>query len=123
MNISRYIRFVKPWSFLLLTSCLCNSGLAAPSVLVAPANMVTSDSIAGSGTLKRSLRVQEVYGAVHFPTGGLVITELRFRPDYYYGFAFTNTVTTLQVRLSTTTAEPERLSSVFAQNVGADETV
>lgn len=94
-----------------------------PSAIVVPSNMASNDFGFGSGSLKSILRIQTVYGASLFPTGALAITELRFRPDYVYGYAFTTTVANLEVRLSTTTNAPDRLSKIFASNAGTDEKV
>ena len=93
------------------------------SAVILPPNMATNDQAFGAGVLGGSLRIQEVYGAVYFPTGALVITELRYRPDYAYGFAFTTTVANIEIRLSTCTNAPDQLSTEFSQNIGADETV
>jgi hypothetical protein len=98
--------------------------LGAESVVV-PNIMATADSQFGSGILKASnYHAQAVYSAANFPEDiGLVITELRFRPDYFHGRAFTTTVQNIQFNLSTTTRNPESLSSTFANNVGPDDTV
>jgi hypothetical protein len=93
------------------------------STTVAPANMATEDAAFGSGTLRGAYRVQLAYGSVHFPPGALLITELRFRPDYQHGEAFSATLPDFQVSLSTTPRLPDGLSSTFDQNVGEDETV
>src|SRR5512134_46800 len=100
-----------------------STATAAPETWIAPSNLVSSDEIFGSGTLSGVSRVQDLYAATHFPPGGLHITELRFRPDYFYGRAFTNTMANLEIRLSTTDAAPDGLSDSFAQNAGGDETV
>ncbi len=94
--------------------------------LVVPNELATNDAAFGSGTLANAgFRSQQVYGASEFGsvTGAVVITELRFRPDYFYGRAFSATVANLQINLSTTTRSAESLSSVFANNLGADDTV
>lgn len=85
--------------------------------------MATDDSAFGSGTLRGAYRVQLAYGSVHFPTGALLITELRFRPDYQYGQAFSTTLANIQINLSTTARMPDALSATFDQNVGVDDTV
>jgi hypothetical protein len=91
--------------------------------LVVPTNMVTEDSAFGSGTLRRPHRIQLAYGSAQFPTGALAITELRFRPDYSYGEAFSTVLQNLEIRLSTTTRAPDGLHTAFTENVGEDETV
>ena len=93
--------------------------------MVAPNQLATSSPIFGSGVLRApNYHEQMVYGTAHFPPDiGLVITELRFRPDSFYGQAFTTTVESIQFNLSTTTRNPDALSSTFANNVGFDDTV
>ena len=102
---------------------LTAAGQAA--TLVAPNDLETSDSAFGAGTLAAAnYRSQQVYGAQHFPPDiALVITELRFRPDYSYGSAFNTTIGNIQIRLSTTQSSPDGLSPIYASNVGPDETV
>jgi hypothetical protein len=92
---------------------------------VAPNTAATNDSTFGSGVLIASnYREQMIYGAIHFPPDiGLVITELRLRPDRSSGRAFTTTVANIQFNLSTTTRNPDGLSPTFANNVGFDDTV
>jgi hypothetical protein len=85
---------------------------------------IHEDLRAGAGGLAAAgYRMQEAYGSEHFPTQAMVITELRFRPDRFYGRAFTTTVASIQFNLSTTTRNPEALSATFANNTGGDETV
>jgi len=93
--------------------------------VVAPNTMATNDSAFGAGTHRAAnYRSQQVYGSVHFPQDiALVITELRFRPDYASGFAFNTTIANIQFNLSTTTRNPDGLSTTFANNVGFDDTV
>ena len=91
--------------------------------LVVPTSLAENDSPYGAGTLRAAgYRLQEVYGAENFPAAPLVITELRYRPDATYGFAFDTIVADLQIHLSTTTRNPDGLSATFANNIGADET-
>ncbi len=94
-------------------------------MVVAPNNLATTDQSYGSGGLRAAnYRLQSVYGAAHFPQDiGLLITELRYRPDRAAGYAFSTTVASIQVNLSTTIKNPDGLSSTFAQNPGFDDTV
>ena len=94
-----------------------------PVQVVVPKALATNDSAFGAGTLSGSFHMQEVYGADNFPAGTLRITELRFRPDYRYGKAFSTTIANLEIRLSTTERAPDTLSRVFANNPGGDETL
>ncbi len=96
---------------------------AIAETIIAPTNAAFMDEAFGSGVLASEQRLQEVYGAANFPPGGLHITEIRFRPDYFYGKPFSNEVVHLEIRLSTTEAPPDGLSGDFSQNIGADETL
>jgi hypothetical protein len=73
-----------------------------------------------SGLLTENLRLQAVYGSNLFPQGPILIKEIRFRPHQQYGSAFSATIPGFRVRLSTTTKQPDGLSTTFANNVGAD---
>ncbi len=71
-----------------------------------------------------SFRYQQVYSATEFdPSAPLLITEIRFRPDFAVGSSFDTVLPEVQISLSTTPSSPDLLSSVFADNVGADETI
>jgi hypothetical protein len=69
-----------------------------------------------------SQRYQQVYAASQFGGPGL-ITQIVFRPDATDGQAFTSTLPDIQIDLSTTSAPDDGLSTTFANNVGADDTV
>ena len=69
-----------------------------------------------------SQRYQQVYAASQFGGGGL-ITQIIFRPDATFGQAFMSTLPDIQIDLSTTSAADDGLSSTYADNVGADDTV
>src|SRR5438067_1042291 len=98
--------------------------LAQSGMVIAPGRLATQDVAFVSGTLAfPNLHLQEVYGAQHFPKTGMIITELRFRPDFLYGRAFTTTVEQIQFNLSTTTRPPDFLNSIFTNNPGVDDTV
>lgn len=66
-----------------------------------------------------SQRYQQVYSSTEF-TSAILITELLFRPDFDSGNAFSSTLPSIQIDLSTTVFGPDALSSTFATNVGAD---
>jgi phosphatidylinositol-3-phosphatase len=72
----------------------------------------------------KPMRYQQVFEAGQFsrlnPGGGL-INRLAFR-GHGPGIPFTGTIAQLQVNLSTTSRTPDGLSSIFAENVGADDT-
>jgi len=92
--------------------------------VVVPSQMATNDQAFGSGTLANpQFRIQTVYTANQFPGEPILIKELRYRPDYYYGNAFSTTIANIQINLSTTSAMPEVLNSDFSANVGSDDKV
>jgi hypothetical protein len=72
-----------------------------------------------------SFRYQQVYAASDFASlsAPQLITEIAFRPDGVFGEPFTTTIPSVQIRLATTTTPPDGLSSVFANNVGADDAI
>ena len=53
----------------------------------------------------------------------MLVTEIRFRPDGSQGNAFSVTISDLQINLSTTALGPDALSGVFANNIGANDTI
>jgi hypothetical protein len=69
-----------------------------------------------------SQRYQQVYAASQFPGAGL-ITQIIFRPDAFAGHAFSSTLSDIQIDLSTTQAADDGLSTTYANNVGADDTI
>ena len=69
-----------------------------------------------------SQRYQQVYASSQFGSAGL-ITQIIFRPDAFSGHAFTSTLPDIQIDLSTTQAGDDGLSTTYADNVGADNTV
>jgi hypothetical protein len=69
-----------------------------------------------------SQRYQQVYSSSEF-SGPFLITDIEFRPDAQSGAAFSSTLSSIQIDLSTTTAAVDGLSSTFAANVGPNDTV
>ncbi|HKE25288.1 MAG TPA: PEP-CTERM sorting domain-containing protein [Bryobacteraceae bacterium] len=71
------------------------------------------------------MRYQQVYTSADFSalTGPSLITAILFRPDAFSGAAFSSTLPNVTIDLSTTSKTPSTLSSTFADNVGADNTV
>jgi hypothetical protein len=69
-----------------------------------------------------SQRYQQVYGSSEF-SGPFLITDIEFRPDAFTGAAFSSTLSSIQIDLSTTAAAVDGLSSTFAANVGSNDTV
>jgi hypothetical protein len=70
-----------------------------------------------------SMRYQQVYAASEFGPTSIWIDAILFRPDSGAGQPFFSTFPSVQVNLSTTSAGLDGLSSTFAANVGADNTM
>jgi hypothetical protein len=72
-----------------------------------------------------SMRYQQVYDSSQFSSlgGPVLINQILFRPDAFSGAAFSSTLPSIQIDLSTTSATPASLSTTFANNVGADDRV
>ncbi len=71
------------------------------------------------------IRYQQVYDHSQFASlaaGGEYITQIAFRV-HSPGIAFTASISSFQVNLSTTSKAPEALSATFADNVGSDDTI
>jgi hypothetical protein len=106
---------------------LCCDPLARADGIVVPNTLATvegNDNNFGP-FFNNSVRYQQVFSASQFPssTGPLMITQIAFRPD--------GSVTdpsliirfdSVQIDLSTTSRTPSTLSTLFASNVGADDT-
>lgn len=78
------------------------------------------------GSFVTSSRYQQVYLASQFgtlPLTGAFITQITFRPDADTGAAFSSTLPSVQLNLSTTGTSPSTLSATFASNVGANDQV
>jgi len=91
--------------------------------LIIPPQLANVDGGGATLTLSSVLRMQEVYRSAMFPAGPILIRELRFRPSAVLGGAFSTHIPDLQLNLSTTAAQPDALSSTFANNVGANDTL
>ena len=78
----------------------------------------------GSAGTPNTQRYQQVYNGASFGfTGPQLITQITFRPDATYGTAFSTTIPNIQIDLSTSSKTAGNLSTTFANNVGADDTV
>jgi hypothetical protein len=95
------------------------------------ADIVVPNSAAlteGNGTqdfpFSQATRYQQVFSAAEFASlgGPVLITGMTLRPDAA-GSAFSKTIADLQINLSTTSQSPDGLSTTFASNVGADDTI
>ncbi len=97
---------------------------------------VLSPNVSGSGNgggpgaflLSRdvapSLRYQEVHGQIDFARFGttpVLITDIAYAP--LFGHVIDVNLPSMEIHLSTTTNGPDQLSSVFAENVGANDSV
>ncbi len=72
-----------------------------------------------------SARYQQVYAGSQFTNAGsdgILITKLLFRFDES-GRAFNTTISNIQINFSTASRAPDSLSPVFADNIGADDTI
>jgi hypothetical protein len=70
-----------------------------------------------------SMRYQQVIAASEFPGGARTITRIVLRPDAADGVAFSETLSNVQINLTTTPKAPNNLSKTFADNLGSDNTV
>jgi len=71
-------------------------------------------------------RYQQIYAASDFTAlaaGGEYITQIAFRPDAGGGGVFSSTLPSIRIDLSTASTAPNALSTTFANNVGADDTI
>jgi hypothetical protein len=69
-----------------------------------------------------SQRYQQLYAASQFGSGGL-ITQIIFRPDAFAGTAFTSTLPDIQIDLAYSSAADDGLSTTYANNITAGDTV
>src|SRR5258708_40185319 len=81
-----------------------------------------SEGIGGSRILGGANRGQTLYSSNYFPTGVLVIREIRMRPSTVYGQAFTGSVANIKVKMCTTTTSAASPSIIFSNNLGSDLT-
>jgi hypothetical protein len=77
---------------------------------------------------RRSMRFQQVYDSSQFSQiadggGYLLLIALRAEGTCSRSTGIGQSISNLQISLSTTTRRPDALSSVFAENVGIDETI
>jgi hypothetical protein len=107
-------------------------GTAQAGTVVAPNSLETTEGKFDNGFpfnigffSLSSQRYQQVYAASEFASfsGPQNITQILFRPDEFFGNAFSSTLPNIQINLSTTSKAPDRLSTAFADNIGNDDTV
>src|SRR5262245_29201205 len=119
------VRYALSWTALVVMAfgvsgiALCASEL--PTFVVPPASQ-NVDGQNGAGDLHHTVHIQTIYAGSMFGAGPILIQEVRFRPSALYGYAFTSSIPNTQVNLSTSRANPEGLSTVFANNRGTNDT-
>jgi hypothetical protein len=126
-----HIRSFTSLSLVLANLLLAGAELHADTVVVPSARKTTEGNAENYfpwdlGDLGlHSQRYQQVYAASEFTSfgGPIRITEIAFRPDAYYGNAFQTTLPGVEIHLSTTSKSVDGLSTTFASNIGADETL
>lgn len=115
---------------LLLVSCFA-VGTASAATVVVPNSLANVEGNSGNDfpfnisiyTPTPSMRYQQVFQSSEFSAfgGPSLITQIAFRPDGgTYGSAFSSTLSSIRIDLSTTSVAPDSLDSTFAKNVGAD---
>jgi hypothetical protein len=132
--MKRHRRFIS--AGLALTTCAVwivgGLGVSSATTIVAPNSLATVEGNANNGFPFNitefnlsSQRYQQVFAASEFLSlsGPQLLTQIAFRPDAEGGAAFSSTISSIQINLSTTSAAPDGLSTTFADNVGVDNTV
>ena len=124
---------MKTLKFAALIGLVCLGSNAMANTLVAPGNLASTEGDSNnaypfniSDFSLNSQRYQQVYNASIFsslPAGGVIITGIAFRVDDGTGKSFSSTLSDIQLDLSTTSAGESTLSSTFANNVGANDTI
>ncbi|BAZ52788.1 hypothetical protein NIES4103_54530 [Nostoc sp. NIES-4103] len=105
---------------------LSTGGLAQAAIIVPNGLEATEGNINNGWPFGLGFqgRYQQVYSASEFASLSVpqLISQITFRPDSDFGNqgAFSSTLSNILINLSTTTSTPDNLSSIFANNVGAD---
>jgi len=68
------------------------------------------------------IRYQQIIASTEFAGGAGWITQIALRPDGVSGVAFSETLTSVQINLSTSQRPYNNLSKTFSRNIGPDET-
>ena len=113
---------------LLLLGAINPAHAITPTVVV-PNSLTTTEGNSNNGypfdlgqTGLSSQRYQQLYAGSQFSGGGL-ITQIVFRPDATAGQAFTSTLSDIQIDLAYTNAADDGLSTTYANNITAGDTV
>lgn len=122
MKLSR-VTFATTLAFLGLIGGVANNAIAA--IIVSPnANVSVDGNIDNRFPLlvNGGMRYQQVYSASDFSplTNPELITQIAVRPDSTSGGSFSQSISDLSISLSTTSAAPDALNSIFANNIGID---
>jgi hypothetical protein len=105
---------------------------AAASTIVSPGADASVEGSSNNGYpfnlsffSQPSMRYQQVFNSSEFSAAGspMLITGIAFRPDSGTGDAFSSTLSSVRIDLSTTSVNASTLSPVFANNVGANDAV
>jgi hypothetical protein len=99
-------------------------GQGAHADTIVPNDLVTVEGNSNNAIpffWSQTLRYQQVYSSTDF-SSAVAITGVLFRPDLTFGHAFSATVSSVRIELSTTVFGPDQLQPIFALNVGADHT-
>jgi hypothetical protein len=99
---------------------------AQAEILTVPNNLSSIEGNADNSLpFSTETRYQQVFAASEFAflSEPALITKISFRPDAIYGEPFSARIRDIQLALSTTNAAVDRLSQIFANNIGSDETI
>lgn len=97
------------------------TNIARLPAVVVPQGLTNVAGGQNSSLFSGTRRIQQIYGPANFPAGQVTISELRFRPGTPIAAVSAN-LTDLRVFLSTSSRQPDALSSTFAENSGPDVT-
>lgn len=118
---------MKTW-FLVAVAVLANASASRAIPIFSPGYIYLGEGNSSAEPFARgsdSMRFQQVYGVDDFlgiPQGGM-ITRITFRGDGQTGHPFDEVIGSVQINLSTTTKAPDGLSTIFSENVGANDTI
>ncbi len=102
----------------------CTTPTARAEFIVVPNALATADGNSFQDGGPVPVRVMQIYGASQFAalSGPVLITQLAYRPDTSPGPSGPRSLN-LQLFASTTSRSVAGLSSTFAENIGADNTL
>ena len=112
--------------FFALTSVVDATLIVVPNSLAQTEGNLFNGFPFNVGNNPGMMRYQQVFASSQFSAlvaGGEFITQIAFRPESSSnGSAFSSTLPNIQINLSTTTRNPDALSTTFSTNVGTDDT-